>query len=57
MSEVSADQLKRAVEGSHGAVRPVSHVVEAHERFHDQPVWDGVVRVLDLRGHAWAKTA
>ena len=57
MSEVAVDQLKQAVEGLHDCRAALSHVVEVHERFHDQPVWDGTVHVFDLKGHPWAKVA
>jgi hypothetical protein len=57
MIEVDPDQLKQAVEGLHNCKAKLSQAVEVHERFKDQPVWDGVVHVFNLSGHPRAKHA
>jgi hypothetical protein len=54
MSEVSADQLKQAVEGQHGGMATLVNVVPVKEVFEGRTVWEGVVHVFDLHGNAKA---
>jgi hypothetical protein len=55
--EVSADQLKEAVEGQHGGKAVLVGVEPVRERFRDQTVWEGQVHVFDLEGHPQATRA
>ena len=57
MPEVSPGQLQAAVEGLHGGKATLSAVVEIHERFEGEPVFDGLVHVFDLSGHPTATRA
>jgi hypothetical protein len=50
MIEVSADQLKRAVESQHGGKATFVQAVPVHEEYGGQTMWDGVVWVFDLKG-------
>ena len=51
MIEVSADQLRDAVEGMHGCPAQLTEAVAVSETFKSQPVWEGVVHVFSLQGH------
>jgi hypothetical protein len=55
--EVSADQLKQAVESQHGGTATYVQTVPVHERHGDQTVWNGVVAIFDLAGHPKATRA
>ena len=55
--EVSADQLKQAVEGQHGGRAALVAAEPVKETFNGQTVWDGVVHVFDLEGHPKATRA
>lgn len=55
--EVSADQLKQAVEGQHGGMAALASVQPVKEVFDGKPVWEGVVHVFDLDGHPKATRA
>jgi hypothetical protein len=55
--EVSADQLKRAVEGQHGGTARLVAIERVKEVFDGQTVWDGVVHVFNLNGHPRATKA
>jgi hypothetical protein len=57
MSEVSPDELKRAVESQHGGTATFVLSVPIRERFRDQTVWEGEVHVFDLVGHPKASRA
>ena len=57
MSEVSPDELKRAVESQHGGIATFVQSVPVDERHYGKPVWQGVVHVFDLAGHPKAKRA
>ena len=57
MSEVSTDQLRRAVESQHGGTATLVQSVPVHEEFEGKTVWDGTVHVFDLAGHPKAKRA
>ena len=49
MGEISADQLKKAVESRHGCKATFVQSVPVHERQEDHTVWRGQVSVFDLR--------
>jgi hypothetical protein len=51
MIEVSADQLRDAVESMHGCPAQLTEAVAVSETFKGQPVWEGVVHVFNLQGH------
>ena len=57
MTEVSADQLRRALEAQHGGTATLVQSVPVRESFRDVTVWDGVVHVFDLADHPKAKRA
>jgi len=57
MDEVSADQLKQAVEGMHGGTATLAQSVPVSEKFDGATVWEGVVSVFDLAGNAKATRA
>jgi len=57
MSELSVDQLRRAVEDQHGGTATLVQSVPVDERHDGKPVWQGVVHVFDLAGHPKAKRA
>lgn len=64
MSEVSADELREAVEHLHGCRAKLREVVPVHEEFRGQVVWDGIVHVFDVEGipgcetcYAWSSPA
>ena len=49
--EVSADQLKQAVEGQHGGTAELLAVEPVKEVFNGKTVWEGEVHVFDLEDH------
>jgi len=55
--EVSADQLKQAVESQHGGKAALVDVLPLKETWKGQTVWEGVVHVFDLEGHPRATRA
>jgi hypothetical protein len=55
MTEVSADQLKRAVEAQHGGTATLVQLVPVDEQDDGKPVWRGIVHVFKLSGHPAAK--
>ena len=62
MTEVSPDELRKAVENMHGGRATLIQSVPVSETFIDQPVWEGTVHVFDLdgcpnatRAYAWAQ--
>ena len=57
MNDVSADQLRAAVEGQHGGTALFREAVPVSETFNGRPVWQGVVHVFDLTGHPKAARA
>ena len=57
MGEVSADQLRSAVEAQHGGRATLRETIPVSEEFGGQPVWQGVVHVFELSGHPAASTA
>jgi hypothetical protein len=54
MPEVEADQLKQAVERTHGGVATLAQSVPVRETFDGNLVWEGVVHIFDLTGHPTA---
>lgn len=57
MTEVDADQLREAVERTHGGTATLAQSVPVRETFDGKPVWEGVVHVFDLAGHPTATRA
>lgn len=57
MTEVDADQLRDAVQKMHGGTATLAQSVPVRETFDGKPVWEGVVHVFDLAGHATATRA
>jgi hypothetical protein len=55
--EVSAEQLKQAIEQEHGGTATLSQSVPLRESFMGRPVWEAVVHVFDLAGHPNATRA
>lgn len=53
----SIETLKAAVEGMHGGKATFVQAVPVREKFEGAPVWEGVVHVFDLEGHASAERA
>jgi hypothetical protein len=52
-----ADQLREAVENTHGGTATLAQSVPVRETFEGKPVWEGVVHVFDLAGHPTATRA
>jgi hypothetical protein len=57
MTDVSVDQLQRAVEGQHGGTAKLAYVSHVRELYGHELVWDGEVHVFDLEGHPEATRA
>ena len=57
MIEVDSSQLKQAIESQHGGTATLAQSVPVREAFDGKPVWEGVVHVFDLAGHAKATRA
>ena len=55
--EVSADQLKQAVETQHGGHAVLNYVAHVRLPLGQGTLWDGPVHVFDLDGHPKATTA
>lgn len=55
--EVDPDELRKAVEGTHGGEATLVQAVPVHEVFQGETVWDGVVHVFDLKGNVMATRA
>jgi hypothetical protein len=55
--EVTADQLKCAVEAQHGCMATLAQSVPVTETFEGKTVWEGIVHVFDLTGHLTANRA
>jgi hypothetical protein len=55
--ELSADQLKKAVESQHGCTATLAQSVPVKETFGGKTVWEGVVHVFRIDGHPKAKKA
>jgi len=57
MTDVSVDQLQRALEGQHGGTGKLAYVSHVRELYGHELVWDGEVHVFDLEGHPEATRA
>jgi hypothetical protein len=57
MTDVGAEELRRAVEDQHGGKAVLAQSVPVRESFHGAPVWDGIVHVFDLAGNPNANRA
>jgi hypothetical protein len=57
VSEVSARQLKQAVESQHGGTAIWVTKLPVKEVFEGKTVWEGVVHIFDLEGHPKATRA
>ena len=55
--DVSATELKRAVEAQHNCKASVFQSVPIKETFGRNTVWEGVVHIFSLTGHRTAKRA
>ena len=55
--DVSAKQLKEAVESQHGCMATLAQTVPVKETFQGKIVWEGLVYVFDINGHPKAKRA
>ena len=55
--ELSADQLKKAVDSQHGCTATLAQSVPVKETFGGKMVWEGIVHVFKLSGHPKAKQA
>jgi len=55
--DVSVTELKRAVEAQHCCEATVFQSVPIKETFGRNTVWEGVVHIFSLTGHATAKRA
>src|SRR5579864_9612686 len=55
--DVSADQLRRAVESQHGCKATLVQSVPVKETFGGKTVWEGIVHVFRIKGHHRATTA
>ena len=53
----SVDNLRSAVEGTHGGTATFVQSVPVRETFEGQTVWEGVVHIFDLEGHPKANRA
>lgn len=49
--EVNVEQLKHAVERTHGNTARFLEKVAVKESFQGMPVWEGVVHVFEIEGH------
>lgn len=56
VTEVTQDQLQRAIEGMHGCKATYRYAVPVDEQFNGKAVWQGVVSVFDV-DHPKASTA
>ena len=56
-SDVTPDQLKHVVESQHGGTATLLQSVPVRETFRGGMVWNGVVHVFKLEGHARATRA
>jgi hypothetical protein len=56
-TEVSADELRLAVQRAFGAAAALARVEPVRETFEGRPAWSGVVHVFDILGHPDAQVA
>jgi hypothetical protein len=57
MTEVEVDQLRDAVERTHGGAATYAQSVPVRETFNSRPLWEGVVHIFDLARHPTATRA
>ena len=57
MSEVSPDELKRAIESEYGGTATFVESLLVHENYDDQAVWERMVHIFDIAGHPRAQRA
>ena|ERR1700737_1418042 len=57
MIEVEADQLREAVEHTHGGSATLVQALPVKETFEGATVWEGIVHVFALDGHPKATRA
>jgi hypothetical protein len=57
MNQAMIDQLRDAIEHTHGGSATFAQTVPVCETFEGKPVWKGVVHVFDLAGHPTANCA
>ena len=57
MTEVSPNQLRRAVQEQHGGKPTLAGIEWVDERHEGKPVWQGMVHVFDLADHPMATRA
>ena len=57
MKDVEPDQLKQAVESTHGGTATLAQSVPVAERHGGLKVWEGVVHIFDLAGNSKASRA
>lgn len=55
--DVSAEQLKQAVEGQHGGRAKLAYVSHVPELYGHELVWNGTVHVFNQEGHPKATRA
>lgn len=55
--DVSVSQLRAAIESQHGGIATFDHTVPVKEEFLGRAVWEGIVHVFKLSGHARATIA
>ena len=57
MPEVTLDQLKQAIESEVGRTATLAHSVRVRLARYGMPVWEDMVHIFDLAGHAKATRA
>ena len=57
MIEVAPEELKIAVERTHGGTATLVQSVPVHEKHGGETVWQGTVHIFDLAGHPKANRA
>ena len=57
MSEVSADELKKAVEAQHGGKATFAQSAPVKEVFGGETIWEGTVHIFNLADHPKANRA
>lgn len=55
MRDASTDQLRKVVEDLHECKATFADIEPVHEQFKGETVWEGIVHVFYLSGHAKAK--
>jgi hypothetical protein len=57
MGDVSADQLKQAIEGQHGGTATFIQSVPVKETIDGKTVWEGTVHIFAVAGNKLARRA